>query len=121
MTNDYSSFNKDKLIFDNWRQFLNESAAPGLAVLDEDEKPPKDKEDKKKPKKLPKGLPPDYFKGKPPKMVPTGDEEKLDKKKRLKELAVEEIEGFLKEQDKKLTDKDYELMKKGDKPESRQS
>jgi hypothetical protein len=34
MSNDYSSFNKDKKIFDGWRQFLNESAAPG-AVLDE--------------------------------------------------------------------------------------
>ena len=34
---DFSSFEKDKKIFDGWRQFLNESAAPGMVVLDEDE------------------------------------------------------------------------------------
>jgi len=32
---DYSSFEKDKKIFDNWRSFLNESAAPGMAELEE--------------------------------------------------------------------------------------
>jgi len=31
----YSSFNKDKKIFDNWRQFLNESIAPGMVMLGE--------------------------------------------------------------------------------------
>jgi hypothetical protein len=37
MSSDFSSFDKDKKIFDGWRRFLNESAAPGMAVLDEDE------------------------------------------------------------------------------------
>jgi hypothetical protein len=37
MSSEFSSFDKDKKIFDGWRQFLNESAAPGMAVLDEDE------------------------------------------------------------------------------------
>jgi len=32
---DYSSFEKDKKIFDNWRSFLNESVAPGMAELEE--------------------------------------------------------------------------------------
>jgi hypothetical protein len=34
---DYSSFDKDKKIFDNWRNFLNESAAPGMVMLDEED------------------------------------------------------------------------------------
>ena len=33
----HTSFKKEQKIFDDWRQFLNESAAPGMVALDEQE------------------------------------------------------------------------------------